>query len=60
MIIKVILKIFMKIEELKGKEKNSVYLNFEKVYKEVLESIGDEYYNPGKICVVPTEVLQKL
>ena len=26
--------------------------------KEVLESIGDEYYNPGKICVVPTEVLQ--
>ena len=32
----IIIKIFMKIEELKGKEKNSVYLNFEKVYKDLI------------------------
>ena len=32
----IIIKLFMKIEELKGKEKNSVYLNFEKVYKDLI------------------------
>ena len=28
------------------------------IKKETLDSIGDEYYNPGKVCNLPSEILQ--